>query len=82
MLFLLCIAATWWTCYAVSYTRGLGELSSDVDQLVLQSVLFQPQFVQSQRLGVEQLQLLMSDHKCFFKAVLETASMASKKERT
>lgn len=46
-------------CSAETYTGGLGEFPSDVDQLVLQSVLFVVQLFNGQRRVMIQLHLLM-----------------------
>lgn len=54
-----------WVCHAVTYTGGLGELPSDVDELVLQGFLFEVQLFHGQRLVMIQLHLLMSCHQGF-----------------
>lgn len=45
-----------------SYTGGLGQLPSDVDQLVLQRLFLELQLLHGQRLVVVQLHLLVSGH--------------------
>lgn len=54
-----------WVYYAVTYTGGLGELPSDVDELVLKGFLFEVKLFHGQRLVMIQLHLLMSCHQGF-----------------
>jgi len=61
-----------------SYTRGLGQLPADVDQLVLQSFLSEAQLLHGQRLVLVPVHLLVSQHQSLLQAVLGTASVARK----
>lgn len=54
----------------VTYAGCLRQLPPDVDELVLQSFLLEPEFLQSQRLSVEQLHLLVSGHQRVLQVVL------------